>query len=98
MHWKDGVFQGFRCPICRTESYVPVRVKRPNGNWYVTPFYQCFGCSAMFTDPVQFTRCETILKPIAFGTGEHPGITARRREPTGEESAEGRRRGESDSE
>ena len=26
-----------------------------SGNRYVTPFYECFGCSVMFRDPVSFS-------------------------------------------
>lgn len=44
----------FKCPICASSAYVAVQVQRPSGNWYrtvSTPFYRCFGCSVMFTDP-----------------------------------------------
>lgn len=44
----------FRCPICHAERYVPLRVRRPDGSWYRTEFWECFGCSVMFADPVKF--------------------------------------------
>lgn len=53
--WKDGRFGLFRCPVCGDRSYVPVRVQRPGGNWYQTPFFQCVGCTTMFMDPVCFS-------------------------------------------
>jgi rRNA maturation protein Nop10 len=24
----------FKCPLCGADGYVPVRVKKPNGDWY----------------------------------------------------------------
>jgi hypothetical protein len=30
-------------------------VRRRNGDWYQTEFWQCFGCSVMFLDPEKFT-------------------------------------------
>ncbi len=44
----------FSCPICSSEKFVAVHVQRPSGAWYWTPFYRCFGCSVMFTDPSEF--------------------------------------------
>lgn len=44
----------FRCPICHADRFVPVQVRRPDGNWYRTEFHECVGCSVMFTDPVKF--------------------------------------------
>ena len=32
-------------------------MQRPSGIWYVTPFYECVGCSVMFRDPVSFSMC-----------------------------------------
>ena len=55
--WKDGRFTRFECPLCGSGGYVPVRVQKPNGHWYLTAFFQCFGCSVMFRDPVLFTLC-----------------------------------------
>lgn len=45
---------GFRCRLCGANRYVQIKVKRSNGHWYSTPFFRCFGCSAMFTDPLDF--------------------------------------------
>lgn len=45
----------FCCPLCNCSKFVRVRVRRPNGDWYVTEFYECFGCSVMFTDPEKFS-------------------------------------------
>lgn len=56
--WKDGYWELFRCPLCGSDKYVEVRVQRPSGHWYTTAFYQCFGCSVMFRDPVLFARCK----------------------------------------
>ena len=30
-------------------------MQRPGGQWYVTPFLQCVGCTVMFRDPVSFS-------------------------------------------
>lgn len=40
--WNNGRWELFRCPLCGSAKYVEVRVQRPSGQWYVTPFYQCF--------------------------------------------------------
>jgi len=53
--WKNGRFELFKCPLCGDERYVEVRVQRPGGQWYVTPFLQCVGCTVMFRDPVRFS-------------------------------------------
>jgi hypothetical protein len=53
--WKNGRFELFRCRICGDREYVEVRVQRPSGNWYVTSFFQCVGCTAMFRDPISFS-------------------------------------------
>jgi hypothetical protein len=54
-YWSNGHFKLFRCPLCGDGRYVEVRVQRPSGNWYVTPFLQCVGCTVMFRDPVSFS-------------------------------------------
>jgi hypothetical protein len=56
--WKNGYWELFKCPLCGSAKYVEVRVQRPSGHWYTTAFYQCFGCSTMFRDPVLFTKCK----------------------------------------
>lgn len=55
MH-KDDRYADYKCPICESDSYVRIVVKKPNGDWYRTAFFQCFGCSVMFTDPKAFTE------------------------------------------
>ncbi len=34
---------------------IHVLVRRRNGDWYQTEFWQCFGCSVTFLDPERFT-------------------------------------------
>ena len=64
--WKNGRWERFKCPQCGSGRYAEVRVQRPGtGNWYVTPFFQCFECTVMFTDPVLFTRCSSEPQPGA---------------------------------
>lgn len=46
----------FRCPICRSQIYMAVTVRRPSGKTYRTEFFECGGCSVMFRDPQKFTR------------------------------------------
>lgn len=48
----------FRCPICRSRYFSPVRVRRPDGSMYQTDFYECTGCTVMFRDCVRFTHFE----------------------------------------
>jgi DNA-directed RNA polymerase subunit RPC12/RpoP len=57
MWWSD-VYLDFKCPLCGSNGYVRVRVKKPDGSWYTTEFYKCASCTAMFTDPVEFTKQE----------------------------------------
>lgn len=56
--WRNGYWETFTCPLCTSKKYVEVRVQRPSGHWYTTPFYECFSCSVMFRDPVLFTKCK----------------------------------------
>jgi hypothetical protein len=44
----------FRCPLCATEYYTRVRVRRANGSLYTTEFFSCLGCTIMFRDPGRF--------------------------------------------
>jgi hypothetical protein len=46
----------FTWPLCGTNQYVAIHVKRPGGNWYRAPFYRCFGCSVMFEQPRKFAQ------------------------------------------
>jgi hypothetical protein len=57
--WKNGYWEAFKCPLCRSTKYVEMRVQRPGGKWYTTPFYKCFHCSVMFHDPQLFSRCSS---------------------------------------
>lgn len=43
----------FRCPICRATQYI-LRGKSRSGS----SVYECHGCTALFGDPVKFTRFE----------------------------------------
>lgn len=45
----------FRCRVCACCHYARVRVRRSNGDLYVTEFYACANCSTMFLDPRLFT-------------------------------------------
>ncbi len=54
---------GFHCPVCGSEGYVHVSVKRPDDTWKTTSLFQCCGCSSVFLDPVKFTaRTRLVLK------------------------------------
>jgi hypothetical protein len=46
----------FRCPHCESTSFQRVKVRRANGTVYVTQFYCCTFCTAVFLDPIAFTR------------------------------------------
>src|SRR6476660_3352811 len=65
--WKDGRFELFKCPLCGDSRYVEVRVQRPGGQWYVTPFLQCVGCTVMFRDPVSFSGSRVPNDPKTGG-------------------------------
>lgn len=54
--WRHGMYQLFKCPLCGSKEYVQVQVRKQDGNWYLTEFYQCFHCTVMFHDPVLFTQ------------------------------------------
>lgn len=54
--WRNGIYENFRCPLCGSGKYVQVQVRRRDGSWYRTEFYQCFHCTVMFLDPVLFTQ------------------------------------------
>jgi hypothetical protein len=55
----------FRCPICRSQRYEAVVVRRTSAKPYTTEFFECAGCSVMFRDPVRFTRFEPYVAPPA---------------------------------
>ena len=46
---------GFHCPVCGSEGYVHVTVRRPDDTLKATSLFQCCGCSAAFVDPEKFT-------------------------------------------
>jgi hypothetical protein len=61
----------FLCPLCGSDGYVVIHVRRPSGAWHRTEFYQCFGCSVMFRSPVAFTQQRRSMRdPGAMG-GAH---------------------------
>jgi hypothetical protein len=49
-------YAGFECAVCGHRRYYRILVQRAGQPPYRTSFYGCFGCSAMFTDPYQFTQ------------------------------------------
>jgi hypothetical protein len=51
----ENPYPDFSCPLCQGHRCEQVIVKRPNGTDYVTSFYACVICSAMFRDPRRFT-------------------------------------------
>ncbi len=53
----------FRCPICRSQRYEAVVVRKATHKPYTTEFFECAGCSVMFRDPVRFTRFEPYVAP-----------------------------------
>ena len=48
-------------------------MQRPGGNWYVTPFFECFGCTVMFRDPVSFSGM--CIRPNVDTSQMIPGAT-----------------------
>lgn len=67
--WNSDRYAEFLCPLCGTDAYTRVTVQKPNGQYYVTEFYHCFGCSVMFTNPVSFTQQRQVIgnQPITSG-------------------------------
>ena len=53
---------------------MPVTVTKSNGHFYRTEFYKCFGCSVMFTDPVQFAKRKRYERDVSPFLGRY-GIT-----------------------
>jgi hypothetical protein len=47
---------GWRCPVCNANAYRQTLVARPNGQTYLTEFFECAGCTLMFRHPGRFTR------------------------------------------
>jgi len=68
------------CPLCGSDGYVAIHVRRPGGNWYRTPFYRCFGCSVMFEHPRAFAQQRKIVRDPEVLGGAH-----KRYPPTAEE-------------
>jgi cytochrome P450 len=58
---------GIRLPGLQDANWTGVVVPRPDGRLYVTAFYQCCHCSAMFTDPEKFSvgRDDAAKKSLA---------------------------------
>ena len=48
-------YAGFECPV-HHRRYYRILVEREKQPPYRTEFFGCVGCSAMFTDPYQFTQ------------------------------------------
>ena len=67
--WVNGHWAAFKCPLCGSRSYVPVRIQKANGHWYTTASYQCFHCSVVFRDPVLFTQCTSKTRNPELGPG-----------------------------
>jgi len=75
--WDGDRYTEFKCPLCGSDGYTRVTVKKPNGHWYVTEFYHCFGCSVMFTDPVKFTQQKQLIRdarPPVANYGIRPAV------------------------
>jgi ribosomal protein S27E len=75
--WKNGYWALFKCPLCGSTNYVKVRVRKPNGHWYATEFYECVHCTVMFRDPASFTKCQvdssnTDRTPVGAHTWKPP--------------------------
>jgi predicted RNA-binding Zn-ribbon protein involved in translation (DUF1610 family) len=69
--WDGDRYAKFLCPLCGSDGYTRVTVKKPNGHFYVTEFYHCFGCSVMFTDPVKFTQQKRVVKDVPPVVGRY---------------------------
>ena len=59
--WEEDIYGKFICPLCKSDRYVRVKVQKPNGHWYTTEFYKCFGCSVMFADARDFSNCKRLV-------------------------------------
>jgi hypothetical protein len=70
---KNGYWEHFKCPLCSSTKYVEVRVRKKNGHWYQTEFFQCFHCTVMFHDPQAFSRSssEQMSAEALRGYGPH---------------------------
>jgi hypothetical protein len=71
----------FLCPLCGSDAYVEVNVKRPSGEWYRTAFYKCFGCSVLFHNrwlsASRGAACEIRARWAArIGRGRTPSVKA----------------------
>jgi transposase len=60
---------GFRCPLCSSNVYEQVMMRRPDGSSAATQSFQCAGCTVVFRDAARFTRCEKFVP----GEGRIPG-------------------------
>lgn len=47
---------GLECAVCGHRRFYRILILRERRPAYRTAFYGCVGCSAMFTDPYQFTQ------------------------------------------
>ena len=48
---NDGQSQGFKCPVCGSQSYVTAMLPGEDGKSYPINFYKCSKCSFGFKDP-----------------------------------------------
>jgi predicted RNA-binding Zn-ribbon protein involved in translation (DUF1610 family) len=46
----------FECPICGSDGFKQVQIKRADGSWQLTQAYECTGCSTMFRERERFTK------------------------------------------
>jgi len=74
--WRSGKYEKFRCPLCGSPGYMEVRVRKSNGNWYTTEFFQCAHCTVMFRDPVLFTRHKSGSPNERYSPGGAHNMTA----------------------
>jgi hypothetical protein len=64
----------FGCPLCNYGIYARVAVKRPDGSWYHTQFFECCNCSVMFRNPGRFAR---LGKPVRRWMGDIDPVSLR---------------------
>jgi rubredoxin len=52
----------FLCPVCGSDGFQQVIVKRPDGVTRTTEAWECRGCSTMFRDADRFTVHRPIVQ------------------------------------
>jgi hypothetical protein len=54
---NDPRLLNFLCPLCGSNNCSFAGVTRKDGSYFVIKeFFQCAGCSVMFTNPIEFSR------------------------------------------